>query len=89
MSGVYADDGSMRVTLVSGDGVSLGSIQFGVVDSTGNIIFPDSMSQTAATYNTDNLPLTITISDGTNTWVKTFTWDTNGNSITKSKWVKQ
>ena len=39
-------------------------------------------------YNSDGTLKTITITDGTNTWVQTLTW-TSGNLTATSAWVRQ
>lgn len=57
-----------------------------IVDSAGTAIDPDSMSHVFG-YTGVNLT-TDTATDGTSTWVKTFTY-TNGLPTAESKWVKQ
>lgn len=41
------------------------------------------------TYNTDGTVSTDTITDGKNTWVKSFTYATNGMLQNESAWVRQ
>jgi len=43
----------------------------------------------AYTYNTDGTVATDTISDGKNTWVKTYTYATNGMVQNETSWVRQ
>lgn len=62
---------------------------FGVRDNTGTVFNPDSCAMTGATYDADGNLLTMTKSDGVNTWVMTYTWDANGNLATVSLWVRQ
>lgn len=61
----------------------------GVPDSTGAPINPDNMAITAVTRDGDGNLLTMTITDGTSSWVQTITRDANGNLATQSVWVKQ
>ena len=66
-----------------------GAARISVTDDTGVVIYPDSYTQTGITYDASDNPLTITISDGTTNWVRTFTWDASGRNLTKSKWERQ
>lgn len=66
------------VPMIGGGGV--------VQDSTGAYIDPDSMTQTLA-YSGGNLS-TITATDGTDSWVQTFTY-TDDDLTGISLWVKQ
>lgn len=68
-------------------GSAIGVISY-VYDSTGkNLISPDSLAH-VITYNGSNLILTDTITDGTNTWIQTYTY-TGSNLTGKSAWVLQ
>lgn len=66
-----------------------GAARLGVLDDTGTVIYPDSLPMTGATYDVNGNPLTMTKSDGTHSWVMTFTWDANGNLLTQSVWERQ
>lgn len=71
------------LTDADGDYVASGG---GAIDSAGTPIDPDNMSHVFG-YTGVNLT-TDTATDGTSTWVKTFTY-TNGLPTAESKWVKQ
>jgi hypothetical protein len=85
----------LRDKLVSGLVLGAGSaiigkvMSGGVLDATGTIIFPESMAITAVTRDAVGNLLTMTRSDGANSWVQTITRDAGGNISTKSRWVKQ
>lgn len=66
-----------------------GAARLGVLDDTGAVIYPDSLPMTGATYDVDGNPLTMTKTDGTDSWVMTFTWDGSGNLLTQSVWERQ
>ena len=56
------------------------------IDSTGTTLLPDSLSHVYG--YTNSLLTSDTATDGTHTWVKTFTY--TGTQLTgESKWVKQ
>jgi len=57
------------------------------IDSTGNFLVPDSMQKT---YHEDSVGRieTISVTDGTSTWVKTVTYP-NAYDTVISQWVKQ
>lgn len=59
-----------------------------VTDSSGRYWFdPDSLAHTYA-YNGSGQLTTDTVTDGSSTWVKTYTW--SGSTMTnESEWVKQ
>lgn len=77
---------SLSVTIAT-DEAPLGAVVT-VADSTGaNQISPDSMPQTL-TYNGDGTIATISVTNGTDTWVQTLTY-TAGNLTGVSAWVKQ
>lgn len=59
----------------------------GSKDSTGAAVNPDSWAHTFA-YNGTGLLLTDTATDGTSTWVKTYSY-TSGMLTGETKWVKQ
>lgn len=67
------------------DTASVERVTATVADSTGAAIDPDSMSHVYG-YTAGNLT-TDTATDGTSTWVKTFTY-TGGVVTAESKWVK-
>lgn len=79
MSGIYAPDGSYKVTVNS----------LGVVDDTGEVIFPENYAISAVTRDGNGNLLTMTKTDGTTSWVQTITRDANGNLATQSQWVRQ
>jgi hypothetical protein len=58
-----------------------------VADNAGNALSPDSLPH-VITYTTGNLIQTDTVTDGTNTWVQTYTY-TGSNLTAKSAWVLQ
>jgi hypothetical protein len=59
-----------------------------VMDSMGeNALSPDSLPH-VRTYNGSNQILTDTVTDGTNTWVQTYTY-TGSNLTGLSAWVLQ
>lgn len=58
----------------------------GVVDSTGAAFDPDACAH--AYGYASGLLVTDTATDGTSTWVKTYSY-TSGNLTGESKWVKQ
>lgn len=62
---------------------------FGVRDNTGAVFNPDSCATTAVTRDAAGNLLTMTISDGTNSWKQTITRDANGDLATVSLWVRQ
>lgn len=77
---------------VGGSDVSAANPLFarvGVVDSTGAVIYPDSYATSATTRDTAGNLLTMTITDGTTSWVQTITRDASGNLSAMSKWVRQ
>lgn len=85
------DANTQRVTLATdGPGVAaLASIDaktIPVLDSTGQSFNPDSCSH-AYGYSA-GLLVTDTATDGTSTWVKTYSY-TSGNLTGETKWVKQ
>ena len=57
-----------------------------VADSRGDAITPDSMAQTLGYDGSGNLT-TVTVTDGTSTWVQTLTY-TGSNLTGVSTWVK-
>lgn len=59
-----------------------------IFDSSGKtLISPDSLPH-AYTYNASNQLIADTMTDGTNTWIKTFVY--SGSNLTaESAWVKQ
>lgn len=61
----------------------------GVTDSTGAVIYPDSMPTIGATYDANDNLLTMTKTDGTHTWVKTWTWDASNRFTSDTAWVRQ
>jgi hypothetical protein len=58
-----------------------------VPDSTGALFNPDACSHVYA-YNASGLVTTDTATDGTATWVKTYSY-TGANLTGETKWVKQ
>jgi hypothetical protein len=58
-----------------------------VADSTGALFNPDACSHVYA-YNASGLVTTDTATDGTATWVKTYSY-TGANLTGETKWVKQ
>lgn len=58
-----------------------------VFDSTGTLIAPESMTQTI-TSNASGQVTSISATDGTGTWLRTFTYPSS-LVIVKSPWVKQ
>lgn len=85
------DANTQRVTLATdGPGVAaLASIDaktIPVLDSTGQPFNPDSCAHTYG-YSA-GLLVTDTATDGTSTWVKTYSY-TSGNLTGETKWVKQ
>lgn len=58
-----------------------------VMDNSGNALSPDSLPH-VYTYNGSNAILTDTVTDGTNTWVQTYTY-TGSNLTGKSVWALQ
>lgn len=57
-------------------------------DASGNYILDPSAFPHTYGYDGSNNLITDTFSDGTSTWVKTFTY-TSGNMTGESNWVKQ
>jgi len=91
MGGGAIDANTQRVTLATdGPGVAaLASIDaktVPVLDSTGQPFNPDSCAHTYG-YSA-GLLVTDTATDGTSTWVKTYSY-TSGNLTGETKWVKQ
>lgn len=56
-------------------------------DAKGNFLPPDTLPQVLG-YTGSNLT-TITVTDGTNTWVQTMTYNGSNQLTAVSKWVKQ
>lgn len=87
------DANTQRVTLATDDpGVAaLASIDaktIPVLDSTGQPFNPDSCTHVYA-RNSFGRPLTDTATDGTSTWIKTYSYDASNNLTGKTGWVKQ
>ena len=61
--------------------------QIVVTDSTGSYVAIDSLPKTYGRDGSGNV-MTVTATDGTNTWVKTYTRDGSGNVTAESRWVK-
>lgn len=58
-----------------------------IPDTVGNIICPDDLDHTYA-YNGSSQLTSDTATDGTNTWVKTFTYS-GSTVVTESGWLPQ
>lgn len=66
------------------------AVSLGVMDNTGELIYPDSMPTTDVTRDAAGNLLTMTKSNGENTWVYTITRDANGNFASDGDgWVRQ
>jgi len=83
---VYQDLSGQRM---EAQGVVVLGPSGGVKDSTGAVIYPDSMRTSAVTRDASGNLLTMTKTDGTNTWVYTITRDANGYFASDTLWVRQ
>lgn len=59
-----------------------------VFDNKGSAFAPDSLPKTYGRDASGNIT-TITVTNGTSTWVKTYTRDGSGNVTAESAWVLQ